>query len=172
MNLKLSLLNLDQSHSHQTHQKVYKISLIPNQPPLLLKYRFPKTYRHPSLDTQLTRQRLTFEARALVRAAKSGICVPGLRAVDLRAGWLMIEWIEGWSVREILDEDNHLISTLDLNLGTQSSSSLPSLPHLNLILRNVCRSHPRQHRIRISQDAYVRSHTRRSDYFQYAHQTR
>ncbi|GAA5925015.1 hypothetical protein JCM3775_006343 [Rhodotorula graminis] len=69
---------------------------------ILLKHRFPKRYRHPTLDAQLTRQRLTSEARALVRCAKAGVRVPGLRLVDVKQGCLGMEWIEGWSVREIL----------------------------------------------------------------------
>ncbi|GJN91943.1 hypothetical protein Rhopal_004971-T1 [Rhodotorula paludigena] len=50
----------------------------------------------------LTRQRLTSEARALVRCSKAGVRVPGLRLVDVRQGCLGMEWIEGWSVREVL----------------------------------------------------------------------
>ena len=105
-------------------QKVYRAALLPSPrmtlstsaaasspssapaPPApvdtLLKYRFPKRYRHPTLDAQLTRQRLTSEARALVRCIKAGVRVPGLRLVDVKQGCLGIEWIEGWSVREIL----------------------------------------------------------------------
>jgi TP53 regulating kinase-like protein len=45
---------------------------------------------------------LTAEARALVRCSKVGVKVPGLRLVDHREGILGIEWIEGWSVREVL----------------------------------------------------------------------
>ncbi|KAL8276192.1 hypothetical protein RQP46_011404 [Phenoliferia psychrophenolica] len=70
--------------------------------PVLLKHRFAKGYRHPTLDALLTRQRLTSEARALVRCGKAGVCVPGLRIVDVKQGVLGIEWIEGWSVREVL----------------------------------------------------------------------
>ncbi|GAA5974403.1 hypothetical protein JCM11641_005263 [Rhodosporidiobolus odoratus] len=69
---------------------------------ILLKHRFPKRYRHPTLDVLLTRQRLTSESRALVRAQKAGVRVPGLRLVDLSEGVLGIEWVEGWSVREVL----------------------------------------------------------------------
>ena len=69
---------------------------------MLLKHRFPKQYRHPTLDHQLTRQRLTAEARALVRCTKWGVCVPGLRVVDVQRGVLGIEWIDGWSVRQVL----------------------------------------------------------------------
>ncbi|KAL1412027.1 serine/threonine-protein kinase bud32 [Vanrija albida] len=44
--------------------------------PVILKHRFPKTYRHPTLDTQLTRTRLQFEARALARCARAGVTAP------------------------------------------------------------------------------------------------
>lgn len=70
--------------------------------PVLIKHRFPKTYRHAHLDVLLTRQRLSAEARALVRCGKAGVKVPGLRIADHREGVLGIEWIEGWSVREVL----------------------------------------------------------------------
>ena len=69
---------------------------------VLLKYRFPKTYRHPTLSTQITAHRTAMEARALMRCAKAGVTVPGIRCVDDRAGVLGIEWIEGRSVREWL----------------------------------------------------------------------
>lgn len=99
-------------------QKVYKSTLYPSPTltppsstltpspppplPILIKHRFPKTYRHSTLDALLTRQRLTSEARALVRCLKAGVKVPGLRIVDVRQGVVGMEWIEGWSVREVL----------------------------------------------------------------------
>lgn len=70
--------------------------------PILLKHRFAKRYRHPTLDAQLTRQRLVSEARSLVRCLKAGVRVPALRLVDIRQGCLGMEWIDGWTVREIL----------------------------------------------------------------------
>ncbi|KAM0752412.1 hypothetical protein T439DRAFT_355264 [Meredithblackwellia eburnea MCA 4105] len=70
--------------------------------PVLLKYRFAKGYRHATLDNILTRQRLTTEARALVRCLRAGVRVPRLQIVDIRQGVLGLEWIEGWSVREVL----------------------------------------------------------------------
>ena len=70
--------------------------------PLLLKHRFPKQYRHPILDANLTKSRIQAEARALARCARAGIAVPGVRLVDLETGILGMEWIEGYSVREML----------------------------------------------------------------------
>jgi TP53 regulating kinase-like protein len=70
--------------------------------PVLLKYRFHKHYRHPSLDASLTRQRIAGEARALTRCMRSGVTVPGIRMVDVNEGVLGIEWIDGKSVRQLL----------------------------------------------------------------------
>lgn len=84
--------------------------------PVLVKHRFPKRYRHPTLDAQLTRQRLASEARALVRCLKAGVRVPALRLVDVRHGCLGIEWVEGWTVREILgggQEDDSVAENSD-----------------------------------------------------------
>jgi TP53 regulating kinase and related kinases len=52
----------------------------------------------------LTKQRLSGEARALVRCLKFGVTVPGVRYVDLENGILGLEWIEGTTVRRILDD--------------------------------------------------------------------
>lgn len=71
-------------------------------PSVILKYRFPKTYRHPTLDAQLTKTRISFEARALARSLKAGIAVPKVIFVDERNGVLALERIEGWSIREVL----------------------------------------------------------------------
>lgn len=70
--------------------------------PVILKHRFPKTYRHPTLDASLTRTRLQFEARALARCARAGVTVPRVLWVDEPAGVVGMEKIEGWSVREVL----------------------------------------------------------------------
>ena len=70
--------------------------------PLVLKHRFPKTYRHSSLSAQLTAQRTTLEARTLVRCAREGVNVPGLRFVDEREGVLGMAWVDGKSIRQCL----------------------------------------------------------------------
>jgi TP53 regulating kinase and related kinases len=111
-----SLLSSSPADRFKNLQKVYKSTLFPfplctpsssSAPPppalpVLLKHRFPKTYRHSTLDALLTRQRVTGESRALVRCLKAGVKVPGLRCVDVKQGVLGMEWIEGWSVREVL----------------------------------------------------------------------
>ncbi|KAG9075661.1 serine/threonine-protein kinase bud32 [Ceratobasidium sp. UAMH 11750] len=80
--------------------KVYKATLA--ESPVLLKHRFTKTYRHGTLDASLTKQRVSGEARALLRCLKFGVCVPGIRFVHADSGVLGIEWIDGSSVRKVL----------------------------------------------------------------------
>ncbi|KDQ17403.1 hypothetical protein BOTBODRAFT_105788 [Botryobasidium botryosum FD-172 SS1] len=82
--------------------RVYKVSLHANAAPILLKHRFAKQYRHPTLDASLTKARVAGEARALMKCLKSGVRVPGIRMVDVENGCLGLEWVEGMSVRKVL----------------------------------------------------------------------
>jgi hypothetical protein len=90
-------------------QKVYKACLTDDDGgpvrPVLLKYRFPKKYRHPALSAQLTRARITSEARSLARCARGGVRVPQVVLVDVDSGIIGIEWIDGMSVRSVLGVD-------------------------------------------------------------------
>lgn len=42
--------------------------------PTIVKQRFPKRYRHPTLDEKLTHRRTTQEVRAILRCRKAGKC--------------------------------------------------------------------------------------------------
>lgn len=83
-------------------QRIYIATLHPSDPPILLKHRFSKKYRHSALDTSLTRARVGAEARAIVRCLREGIHVPSIRLVDATQGLLGLEFIDGKSVRQIL----------------------------------------------------------------------
>ena len=61
---------------------VFKGCFLTDSTPCALKYRPPKSYRHPLLDKRLTRARLLAEARVLVRCRKEGVNVPGVLAAD------------------------------------------------------------------------------------------
>ena len=84
-----------------------------------LKIRPSKPYRHPTLDARLTKQRVLAEARVLAKLASLAgreIRVPSVLAVDWdlsrgkkRSGgpagaWLLMEWVEGRSVKDLLRE--------------------------------------------------------------------
>jgi len=82
---------------------------------VLFKYRFPKKYRHPTLDKSLTRQRMIGEARTLIRCLRGGVNVPGIRLVDVAEGCLGLEFIEGPTVRYLIPSgiDAPLLSDKD-----------------------------------------------------------
>ncbi|KAG8215830.1 hypothetical protein J3R82DRAFT_7772 [Butyriboletus roseoflavus] len=69
---------------------------------ILFKHRFPKKYRHPTLDKMMTRQRLIGEARTLMRCLRAGVNVPGIRLLDVAEGCLGLEFIEGPPVRYLI----------------------------------------------------------------------
>jgi TP53 regulating kinase and related kinases len=83
---------------------VYKTTFLTPNTPCILKYRPPKPYRHPTLDKRLTKARLLAEARALVRVRRDGVKVPAVLGGDWESGWLVLEYIEGRTVRRVLDD--------------------------------------------------------------------
>lgn len=56
------------------------------------------------MDLRLTKHRCLAEARLLARARSLGIAVPAVYFVDERRGQIFMEWIEGPSVRDLLEE--------------------------------------------------------------------
>ncbi|KZV25456.1 hypothetical protein F511_17234 [Dorcoceras hygrometricum] len=68
----------------------------------IVKERFSKKYRHPSLDSKLTLKRLNAEARCMTKARKLGVSTPVLYAVDPILNTLTFEFVEGPSVKDIL----------------------------------------------------------------------
>lgn len=82
---------------------VYKTTFLTPHTPVVVKYRPPKPYRHPTLDKRLTKQRLLAEARSLVRCKRDGLNVPGVLGADWEEGWLVLEWVDGQTVKGVLD---------------------------------------------------------------------
>ncbi|XP_043690759.1 EKC/KEOPS complex subunit bud32-like isoform X1 [Telopea speciosissima] len=67
----------------------------------IIKERFSKKYRHPSLDTKLTHKRLNTEARCMTKARRLGVSTPVLYALDTVLHTLTFEYVEGRVVKEI-----------------------------------------------------------------------
>ncbi|KAL2326070.1 hypothetical protein Fmac_025128 [Flemingia macrophylla] len=70
----------------------------------VVKERFSKKYRHPTLDSKLTFKHLNAEARCMTKARKLGVCTPVLYAVDPVLHTLTFEYIEGYSVKDVFLE--------------------------------------------------------------------
>nr|XP_051700926.1 EKC/KEOPS complex subunit TP53RK [Oryctolagus cuniculus] len=85
----------------------------------VVKHRFPKGYRHPTLEARLGRRRTVQEARALLRCRRAGICAPVVFFVDYASNCLYMEEIEGSvTVRDYIQ------STLDSGGTPQSLCGL------------------------------------------------
>ena len=95
---------------------LYRTHFLTPAHPAALKYRPTKSWRHPLLDVRLTRHRILSEARILVRCRREGVAVPGVLSLDWEGGevdggrgrksggWMIMEWIEGETVRKVLEE--------------------------------------------------------------------
>lgn len=70
----------------------------------IVKERFSKKYRHPSLDAKLTLKRLNAEARCMTKARRLGVYTPVLYSVDIVLHTLTFEYVEGPSVKDIFLE--------------------------------------------------------------------
>ena len=69
----------------------------------LVKTRKPKKYRHPKLDTYIRRSRTRAESEAIHRAKKAGVSTPLLYMVDMANTAIVMEYIDGVKVRDIVD---------------------------------------------------------------------
>jgi len=68
------------------------------------KVRNKKKYRHPELDRQLTRTRTNHEADIIHRAKKHGVVTPLLYSVDNEKGVIVMEYIDGIKIRDLVDQ--------------------------------------------------------------------
>ncbi len=95
--------------------------------PCVIKKRVRKTYRHPALDERIIKTRIRNEARMLI-LARQKINTP--HVLDMRGDELVLEWIEGEKVRDILyrNENTH-------ELGYEMGRVVKSL-HENGIIHN------------------------------------
>lgn len=60
----------------------------------LVKERFVKSYRHPNLDNQITRQRMKAETKASERCLKAGILAPKVFHMDLKDRKIYMEYFD------------------------------------------------------------------------------
>lgn len=70
----------------------------------LKKSRKPKLYRHPELDYQLRKTRTNHESDIVHRAKNYGVSTPLIYQVDNENGIIIMEYIDGIKVRDLIDE--------------------------------------------------------------------
>ncbi|KAL2935628.1 EKC/KEOPS complex subunit TP53RK [Bienertia sinuspersici] len=101
----------------------------------IVKERFSKKYRHPTLDSKLTLKRLNAEARCMTKARKLGVATPVLFSVDPVLHTLMFEYVEGPMVKELLLEfgTNGIVEERLQDIATQIGDSIAKLHDGGLI---------------------------------------
>jgi TP53 regulating kinase-like protein len=67
------------------------------------KRRAPKEYRVPELDCEIRRARTASEARLMFEACRVGVPTPSLYFVSLEDSTIVMQFIEGEKVKDILD---------------------------------------------------------------------
>jgi len=71
---------------------------------VVIKRRVEKRYRHPEIDRELRRLRTLREAEIIHRAKKAGVPTPIIYQVDPEEATMVMEYIEGRRLRDIVDE--------------------------------------------------------------------
>lgn len=75
---------------------------------VVIKWRFPKPYMPAELDREFRRLRTATEAKALLRSLIMGINVPAPLYVDPDKGILIMTYIDGWVLRDIINHLNEI----------------------------------------------------------------
>ncbi len=71
----------------------------------LIKTRPPKAYRHPELDSKIRSSRTRNEARIVHEARRAGVRTPCIYDIDLKECSITMEYLDGRSVKDILDSE-------------------------------------------------------------------
>lgn len=71
---------------------------------ILKKVRVSKSYRHPLLDEHLRIARTIHEAKIMTETQKIGIPTPTIYLIDLQNTAILMEFIEGRRVKELLND--------------------------------------------------------------------
>jgi len=88
--------------------------------PAVKKFRRARTWRHPELDSRLTKSRLTSEARTLLKLQQLDFPCPSIYHLNLNNGTLYMERIEGTPLVKNLNSEItlELSEKIFLELGT------------------------------------------------------
>lgn len=89
-------------------------AIIKKENNIVIKDRIPKNYRHPVIDEKLRFTRAKTEARILEKASK---LIPVPKVIELKDATLKIEFIDGLTVKEVLDEKPELAEEIGINLA-------------------------------------------------------
>jgi TP53 regulating kinase-like protein len=100
VDLIAALGGYDKMISQGAEGRVFAVQFL--QRPTIIKQRFKKTYRHPSLDAKLTKSRLNMEARSITRARKLGVVTPTIYYVDTQQSAIYMEHVVGKPLKDLI----------------------------------------------------------------------
>lgn len=70
---------------------------------VIMKRRLPKRYRIPEIDMEIRSQRTVQEPETIHRAKEAGVPTPTIFMVDVAEANIIMEFIEGKQVKQVLD---------------------------------------------------------------------
>lgn len=86
--------------------------------PAIIKRRIPKSYRIKEIDSKIIKSRTKSEAKILSDVKKSGIITPIIYDVDLDKKEIVMEYINGETVKNLIDNlDNHRRKDVSYQIG-------------------------------------------------------
>lgn len=85
--------------------------------PAIEKRRAPKAYRLTELDASLRRSRIRTEARLMADARAVGVSVPILYDIDVAGATIVMEFVEGPTVKEVFDRGGPTSVAVARDLG-------------------------------------------------------
>ena len=88
-----------------------------DQEEALYKVRVKKAYRIQAIDEKLRLERTVMEARILGALLEAGILVPAVFDVDAKAGIIVMEFIHGPRIKDILQELRNKIGAVFETIG-------------------------------------------------------
>ena len=69
---------------------------------VVIKKRIPKLYRNAEIDKRLREARTKLEAKLISEARSFGVATPIIYDVDTGNSWIVMEYIEGERIKEVL----------------------------------------------------------------------
>lgn len=105
--------------------------------PAIIKRRIPKPYRNMELDRILRTSRTIREASLLLAARKAGVSVPALYCIDVSNTSIVMEYIPGPTVRDLLYtriEEEEVLKAIGRSIG---NLHLNGLVHGDLTTSNM-----------------------------------
>ena len=105
----------------------------------VIKHRVRKSYRHPEIDKALRQFRTRREAKVIAKLQEIGVPGPQLIAVDDKEMTVVMEFIEGQKVRDVLSSNPEQLSEeIGEQLGVLHNNNIihHDLTTSNMIVRN------------------------------------